>query len=79
MRVIAWIKGILEGVDFMKNKLTQVCMLKEYIPHEQEIFGSEKVVECVKCNELMKTMPFGNFVMFLLIQIYFKFQSQASY
>ena len=47
-------------------------MLKECIPSEQETFGSEKVVECVKCNELMKIMHFGNFVVFLLIQVYFK-------
>ena len=55
----------------MKKKLSQVCMLKEGIACEQESFGSEKVVECVKCNELMKTRTFGNFVMFLLIQVYF--------
>ena len=36
----------------------------QYIPSEKESFDSEKVVECVKCSELMKTMTFGNFVIF---------------
>ena len=64
------VKGIAEGVNFIKKKLSKVCMFKEYIPCEQESFDSEKVVECLKCKELMKTMTFGNFVMFLLIQVY---------
>ena len=56
--MIALIKGILEGINFMKKKLSKVCMSKEYIPW-QESFDSKKVVECGKCNELMKTMTFG--------------------
>ena len=47
-------------VSFMKKKLSKVCMLKEYC--EQESFGSENVIECVTCIELMKTITFGNFV-----------------
>ena len=66
------LEGILEGVNFMKKKLSKVCMLKEYITYEQESFDSEKVVECVKCIELMKTMTFVNFVVLLVIQVYFK-------
>ena len=46
----------------MKKKLSKVCVLKQYIPCEQESSDSEKVVECMKCNELMKTMAFGIFV-----------------
>ena len=70
--VIAQIKGILFLVNFMKKKLSKVCMLKECIPCEQESFDSEKVFEYVKRNELMKTMTFGNFVMFLLMQVYLR-------
>ena len=40
----------------MKKKLSKVCMSKEYMSCEQECFDSEKVVVCVKCNDLMKTM-----------------------